>query len=395
MIRGRAGTFASALPFGLPARSAGHRRAVPDWQTEFSVADTCLAVPAGRAVVSLSSDRLFTASSFLLGRDDCLFLEVWVSIAMTVETEPMAKVAKRLQRQSRMHPLATPWIYIAALHERLTANSASRPPWAGAPAARMLILLATERSKQRVWVVAVAITFAALRFWVGEHYGDGDSDVARSASRNKVHSPFMLPPVPAPVPETMDAFVLDNHPVSPWRPQRQFWTPIPHQPAPPVFGLATIFQRTPDLSLLQVSYESLRAQSFQRWDWYLIDLRPQPTTLALEDLESFAKLDPRIKVVRREGLKTLTDGRNAALDLFRSSGALYASFLQPNALLELTMLEKAAWTLATVTDWDMVGFFEAQFGASRAVYHHGIHSGARNLNEVRFRSLADADRALG
>lgn len=196
---------------------------------------------------------------------------------------------------------------------------------------------------------------------------------------------FVLPPQTASVAEIDEAFVLDNHPISHWRPRNQFWSAIPSRsPRSPFLAVATVVtDLDSSFGTLTDTYESLRASSYQNWRWFVVGASDDSRSLLRRGPRAFANGDPRVSIVHDPSLRSVPAGRNAALVLFVTSGASVAGFLHAGDILELTALEKAAWSLATVHEWSLVGFFEAFFGFERTIVHEGLHSGAQNLNQVR------------
>lgn len=194
-------------------------------------------------------------------------------------------------------------------------------------------------------------------------------------------SKFRISPHPVAVGEAMESFHFENHPMSSYRPQGQFSTP-PRLGAAlaPVIIVATIV-RNPSRDLFGLTYQSLRDQSLQSFRWIIVDDHSDDHD-SVTYLESLPRLDPRISVVRNSGLRGPTYARNLALDIIKESDALAGCFLAAYDLFELTVLEKAAWTLATLPEWDLVGAFGVVFGVKQDLLFEGLHSGAANYRRV-------------
>lgn len=187
---------------------------------------------------------------------------------------------------------------------------------------------------------------------------------------------FFLPKHTLPVAEVQQFFTVDNHPISEWRPQHQFVSPK-HRPFhDSEVALATIIPADVDLDVFRTTYESLTSQSLQSWLWILVGQKDH-----LEPLHRIIGRDDRIRLAAHE-YGTLSEARNIALDHLIRADAPASAFLHPYDVLELTILEKAAWTLSTIPQWQLVGFFEVIFGEERVIRHEGVHSGKLNMQQV-------------
>lgn len=192
--------------------------------------------------------------------------------------------------------------------------------------------------------------------------------------------PFYLPETTSIVPDDDADLVdgVDNHPVSGWRPQNQFASLTRSLGgAAPVFALGTIVSDpSPDL---QLSYDALRQSSLTTWIWFIVD-HGSTDAASLERLDELAASDERIELIRAGQDSNPADLLNGLLKTFVSAHARCAMFLQSGAMVEHTILEKMAWSLASVATWDLVGHFTTIFGDNRTISTSGLHSGADNLH---------------
>jgi hypothetical protein len=153
--------------------------------------------------------------------------------------------------------------------------------------------------------------------------------------------------------ETDATLDVANHPLSPYRPQNQFASD-PHAFGSPVIVLATIAANLSQeaIQALSDTSRSLAQSSLQSWEWYIL----VPTNES-DALDHLAEGDGRVQV---HGIDMTDESKayNLALQMFKDLDASAASFLPLGALVEPTWLEKAAWSLHAVPEWDLIGAFD-------------------------------------
>lgn len=157
-------------------------------------------------------------------------------------------------------------------------------------------------------------------------------------------------------------------PIAPWRPRMDA---APADPAAePIVSVITAV-RDAHLELLDTA-ESLLGQSFQSFEWIVVDDR-SPDADARAILDLLPTRDPRIRVVSH--LAPL--GRAAALDTgVAASEAPYVYLLDAGCQIEATALEKSVWALESHADWSFVSGWSVAFGAAYFVWQRGFESPA-------------------
>lgn len=192
-------------------------------------------------------------------------------------------------------------------------------------------------------------------------------------------APFQLPRATTIVPDEDEDLVqgVDNHPASAMRPQNQFLSLATSVDDPPTFVVGTVVVNPSPA--LQLSYDSLRQSSLTSWKWFIVD-HGSSDRASLELLESLFAGDARVELIRAGRNTNPADVMNDLLQSFSTSQATCAVFLDAGAMVEHTILEKMAWSLASVATWDLVGHFTAVYGANQSIIATGLHSGGENLH---------------
>ncbi|GAA6000357.1 hypothetical protein JCM10207_007977 [Rhodosporidiobolus poonsookiae] len=197
-------------------------------------------------------------------------------------------------------------------------------------------------------------------------------------------SPFVLPPFPLPVHYQEHLVIYNNTPISPHRPPpNQFLLNPRADLSKPVIGIITATNNPREA--IRETASTVFGQSLQNFVWVITDDHTtRPESLAL--LDELAK-DPRVHIVKNEGLQGLSAGRNVALDYLFSHvdpPPKYLISLDDDDLFEFTAFEKTAWMLESNPDWDLGGYPYIKWGASNETVTTGLHSGVANYKQGNF-----------
>lgn len=171
---------------------------------------------------------------------------------------------------------------------------------------------------------------------------------------------------------------LYKHALSGHRPLGQFACLGRSRSTTPSFLLASVISSSSDATLVRQSLEALRSQSWHDWVWVIICIDCAASTPAF--LHDLTTLDDRVRLHSMHCIEASGSCHNAALRLMTQSGAAFAAFLPPYAVLELTILEKAIWTLMTVREWDLLGY--QRTGDLPSSTYCGLHLGKLNPGEA-------------
>ena len=118
-------------------------------------------------------------------------------------------------------------------------------------------------------------------------------------------------------------------------------------------------------------------QSFQRWEWLIInDGSTDPE--ALSSLEDYRRKDPRIRVIDHPANRGLSAARNTG---FREARASYIVQLDSDDLLEPTAVEKWYWFLESHPEFAFCKGYSVAFGAQQYLWKKGFHEGSAFLQE--------------
>jgi glycosyltransferase involved in cell wall biosynthesis len=164
------------------------------------------------------------------------------------------------------------------------------------------------------------------------------------------------------------------------------FTSTPCSPARPRFGYAPLDRAAPARvtiatpffrpgALFRETARSVLAQSFQRFEWLVVnDASDDPASLAV--LDELRAADPRIRVVLHERNRGLSAARNTA---FANARTDFVFLLDDDDLLEPTAVEKTLACLVSHPELAFANGFHVGFGAQRYVWERGFHHGAAFL----------------
>lgn len=161
-----------------------------------------------------------------------------------------------------------------------------------------------------------------------------------------------------------------NTPVSANRP-RFAYQPEAHGLAPAV-SVITPYYNT-DESFLETA-QSLLAQSFQDWEWIIVD-DGSTDRYSLDRLASVQAGDPRIKVITQANSGPAA-ARNHA---FRHSMGRYVCLLDSDDMLEPTFIEKCLWFLESEPNFAFVNAWTVNFGEKEFLWAIGFERGVAHL----------------
>jgi GT2 family glycosyltransferase len=147
-----------------------------------------------------------------------------------------------------------------------------------------------------------------------------------------------------------------------------------HTPPPPVGGHAgdeplisvLVPVHDPELQMLEDAIESVRSQTYSRWELCLVDDGSRNPQI-VHSLERHAATDPRIHLTRHDTAHGISGATNAALD--RASGQFIALLDHDDALTP-DALHRVAETIAADPALDMVYSDEEIVLESRRVWGH-------------------------
>lgn len=164
-----------------------------------------------------------------------------------------------------------------------------------------------------------------------------------------------------------------NTPVSPRRPSFDY-QPLEASADPyvtivtPLYNTGRIFHETA---------ESVRRQSFQQWEWVVVnDGSADTDTLAV--LSEYRQKDSRIHIIDLAAHQ----GRGTTLNLgFQRARAGFVALLDGGNLLEPTAIEKWLWFLETEPAIDFVKSYAVNFGAAERLWTKDAREGnSANIN---------------
>lgn len=183
----------------------------------------------------------------------------------------------------------------------------------------------------------------------------------------------------------------DNTPASTRRPPFSYAAARPN--AAPHVTIVTPFYN--ERSIFHETARSILKQSLQQWEWLIVnDASTDPE--ALQVLDSYRNVDPRIRVIDQKRNQGPSAARNAA---FRCAAAEHVALLDSDNLIEPTALEKWLWFLTSHTECAFVKGQTIGFGAQTYLWTEGFHSGSKFLdsNQVDTTSLIrrDVHHAVG
>lgn len=170
----------------------------------------------------------------------------------------------------------------------------------------------------------------------------------------------------------------DNKPVSTGRPSQQFMSFVPKEQIEPVAVLLSVLIDIPQVEALRATYDSLVNQSLPEWRW-IIGV-PSSMDNSRHNVNSFA--DARVSVTV---VDDISEAFNSGLEAGLALKAKFAAYLQPGDLLELSVLEKAAWALYNLPQWELVQFWTVRpigSDGANSVWKAGLSSGRLNYKKV-------------
>ena len=136
----------------------------------------------------------------------------------------------------------------------------------------------------------------------------------------------------------------------------------------PFFNAGPVFRETAT---------SVLRQSLQQWEWLIVDDGSKDPG-ALNLLEEYEGIDPRVRVVRAGRNGGLSAARNLG---YREARADLVFQLDADDLIEPTTLEKLAWVLSQEPGVGFANGLSVGFGAKEYVWRHGFHDGPKFLEE--------------
>ncbi|OGO28648.1 MAG: hypothetical protein A2136_07530 [Chloroflexi bacterium RBG_16_54_11] len=166
-----------------------------------------------------------------------------------------------------------------------------------------------------------------------------------------------------------------NHPAHPHRKdfdQRLIsWNDVPEMTiVTPFYNTGSVFYETA---------RSVMNQSLQQWEWLIInDGSTDPT--ALQILEKYRHIDPRIKVIDHMENRGLSAARNTG---FVHARCEYVLLLDSDDLLEPTAAEKWWWYLETHPEYAFAASYHVAFGGLNYLWTGGFHDGVMNTERNR------------
>ncbi|MBS0197416.1 MAG: glycosyltransferase [Planctomycetes bacterium] len=166
---------------------------------------------------------------------------------------------------------------------------------------------------------------------------------------------------------------FDNTPASPKR--AGFGYSMLGGPRDPAVSIITPFYNTGPV--FHETALSVFAQSLQNFEWVIVnDGSTNPESLAM--LAEYRGRDPRIRVIDLPINIGPGGGRNAGI---RAARAPLVFQLDADDLIEPTLLEKAAWFLASHPRCDFVQAWTVGFAYKSHLWKCGFHDGPRMLRE--------------
>jgi glycosyltransferase involved in cell wall biosynthesis len=143
----------------------------------------------------------------------------------------------------------------------------------------------------------------------------------------------------------------------------------------PFFNTGEVFKET---------WLSVLGQSFQQWEWLIVN-DGSTDSAALELLDSFRMLDPRIQVIDHD--------KNRGLSAARNTGCRFAStpflvILDSDDLLEPTAIEKWLWFLKSHPQCGFVKGHSVSFGSQQYLSSRSFDEGAAFLRDNLVNAMA-------
>ncbi len=145
-------------------------------------------------------------------------------------------------------------------------------------------------------------------------------------------------------------------------------------------GVSRVTVVTPFFNTPWVFHETARCvlgQSLQEWEWVIVN-DGSADAAALQMLEGYRRIDPRVRVVDHPENRGLSAARNTG---FREARADLVFQLDSDDLIEPTTLEKCLWFLATHPEYAFVKGYSVGFGAQEYLWTRGFHDGEAMLDE--------------
>lgn len=122
------------------------------------------------------------------------------------------------------------------------------------------------------------------------------------------------------------------------------------------------------------TFVSLQAQSFQNWEWVIVDDGSSDRE-ALDRLAQVAAKDVRIKVIRQANAGPAA-ARNTA---FRNANGRYICMLDSDDMIEPTYLEKCVWFLESNPEFAFCNTYSVVFGDQEYLWTTGFERGKAHL----------------
>jgi glycosyltransferase involved in cell wall biosynthesis/GT2 family glycosyltransferase len=150
---------------------------------------------------------------------------------------------------------------------------------------------------------------------------------------------------------------------------------------PPLVSIVTPFFNTGAIFL--ETAQSVFNQSLQQWEWIIVN---DGSTLpeALDVLEHYRRLDPRIKIIEHPVNRGLPAARNSGI---RASASEFILFLDSDDLLEPTAAEKWFWFLLSHPEFAYVSGYSVGFGDNQYLWQSGFQDQAANLERNRINHI--------
>lgn len=140
----------------------------------------------------------------------------------------------------------------------------------------------------------------------------------------------------------------------------------------PVISIITPYFNTE--SIFAETFECLKQQSLQCWEWVIID-DGSNNQLSIKRLKEIASADPRIKTDRQDNAGP-SAARNAAV---RMSRGKYICLLDSDDLIEPTYLEKCVWFLESYPEFKFCNSYSVVFGDKQYLWTTGFERGADHI----------------
>jgi len=165
---------------------------------------------------------------------------------------------------------------------------------------------------------------------------------------------------------------FDHTPAARERPRFDY---APADDAPPAVSIVTpLFNPGPEL---EETAESVFRQSFQQWEWIIVD-DGSTNPVSRARIEAQQARDPRVRVLRHPENRGLSAARNTAVSAAR---AAYVQQLDGDDLLEPTAVEKSLWCLESRPEFAFAKGYCVGFGAAHYLWRRGFHEGDAFLRE--------------